>query len=422
MKIAVIGGASTYTPELLEGFIEEGQRLGLDSVCLMDIDRERLRVVGDFCRRMLARAGGGFSLELTESLDQALAGAAFVVTQIRVGGQTARHQDILLGLRHGLVGQETTGVGGFAKALRTVPVLLDICRRMEASCPQAWLVNFTNPSGLVTEAMLKYGRERVIGLCNIPLNLQYDAAALLGVEPGRVELDSLGLNHLSWVRSVRLDGKEVLPQLLEKLADFSPANLPEELDHPPEFLRALGMVPSSYLRYFWKTREAIAKLSARPKTRAQEVMEIESELLAWYADPERDTKPPALSKRGGALYSRAAVHLIRALHLNTGERQVVDTRNAGAIGCLPEEVVVEVPCRVDTQGARPLAQPPPPPEIRGLLQHVKAYEELAVEACVRRSRRYALLALVTHPLVADSELAVRLLDELAANYGIDFSA
>jgi 6-phospho-beta-glucosidase len=404
VKVAVIGGGSTYTPELIEGLIAHRDDLGLSEVALMDIEAERLGIVGDFCRRMVAHAKAGFQVEVTTERSSALDGAGFVLTQIRVGGQAGRHKDIQLGLRHGLVGQETTGVGGFAKALRTVPVILDICKDMESLCPNAWLINFTNPSGLVTEAILKHGRERAIGLCNNPINLKIDVAKYLGVEVGQVELDYIGLNHLSWVRRILVDGKDALPRVLEAVTGAGrPANIPEELDYPPGFIKALGMIPSSYLRYYYLTKKAVA------------------ELMEVYRNPSTREKPEALAKRGGANYSRAAFELIRAIHLDLGETHVVNVRNQGTIACLPPECAVEVACRVDAKGAHPLPLDPPGSEIRGLMQHVKAYEELAVEAAVTKSRRAAILALCAHPLVADAELSEVLVGEIERNHGIRFS-
>jgi len=421
VKVAVIGGGSTYTPELIEGLIAHRDDLGLSEVALMDIATERLGIVGDFCRRMVAHAGAGFRITDAAELGPALDGAGFVLTQIRVGGQAGRHQDIQLGLRHGLVGQETTGVGGFAKALRTVPVILDICREMETRCPQAWLINFTNPSGLVTEAILKHGRKRAIGLCNNPINLKIDVAGYLGVEPGKVQLDYIGLNHLSWVRRILVDGGDVLPGILEAVTGAGrPANIPEELDYPPGFIRALGMIPSSYLRYYYLTRQMLAELQQKKKSRAEEVMEVEEELLQVYRDPSTKEKPEALSKRGGANYSRAAFELIRAIHLDLSEVHVVNVQNQGTIACLPPDGAIEVACRVDAQGAHPLPLDPPGPEIRGLMQHVKAYEELAVQAAVTKSRRTAVMALCAHPLVADAELSGILVKEIENDHGIRF--
>ncbi len=421
MKIAVIGGGSTYTPELLGGFIREEKALGLAELWLVDVDARRLDIVGGFCQRMARAAGARFAVRLTGERAAALDGAAFVLTQIRVGGQEGRHRDIQLGLRHGLIGQETTGVGGCAKALRTIPVLLSLSDEMRARCPEAWLINFTNPSGLVTEALLRYGHPRTIGLCNIPITMQLEIAARLGVEPSRVQLDYVGLNHLGWVRRVLVDGQDVLPGMIEHLLGAGrPANLPEELDFPPEFLRALGMIPNSYLHYYYATRRALEGLRAAPRDRAQEVMEIEGELLAHYADVRQDTPPAALARRGGAHYSTAALHLICAIHGDRAERQVVNVAAGGAVPGLDPRSVVEIGCAVGRSGARALPVEPLPPEIRGLLQHVKAYEELTIEAAVTRSRRHAILALSTHPLVADAELAVTLADEIAVEHSLDW--
>lgn len=421
MKVAVIGGGSTYTPELIEGLIAHRDDLDLSEVALMDIEPERLGIVGDFCRRMVEHARAGFQIATSTDLGPALDGAGFVLTQIRVGGQAGRHKDIQLGLRHGLIGQETTGVGGFAKALRTVPVILDICKDMESRCPDAWLINFTNPSGLVTEAILKHGRQRAIGLCNNPINLKIDVAGYLGVEPGQVELDYIGLNHLSWVRRILVDKKDVLPQILEAVTGAGrPANIPEELDYPPGFLKSLGMIPSSYLRYYYLTKKALAELQAKKKSRAEEVMEVEEELMQVYRDPAAKEKPAALEKRGGANYSRAAFELIRAIHLDLSEIHVVNVQNRTTIACLPPDCAIEVACLVGAAGANPLPLDPPGPEIRGLIQQVKAYEELAVQAAVTRSRRAAIMALCAHPLVADVELSETLVKEIESEHGIRF--
>ncbi|RME29981.1 MAG: 6-phospho-beta-glucosidase, partial [Deltaproteobacteria bacterium] len=325
MKIAIIGAGSSYTPELATGLIEHESELSLDLVACFDIDSRRLEVVTGFCRRMAAARGARFEFEPTNDIERALEGASFVLTQIRVGGQQARHSDIKLGLDNDLIGQETTGIGGFAKAMRTIPVLVDLCRKIDARCPDAWLVNFTNPSGLVAEALMRHGRERVIGLCNIPINLHHDVAALLGVEPWRVEIDSFGLNHLSWVRGIRVDGREVLPELFDRvLAAGLPANLSDELDYPGEFLRALGMIPSGYLRYYYLRRRMLRKLKAQPRTRAEQVMELEKKLFSHYADESRTEPPAELSSRGGALYSRAALDVVLSLLLDRKDRQVLD--------------------------------------------------------------------------------------------------
>ncbi|HEY3359435.1 MAG TPA: 6-phospho-beta-glucosidase [Polyangia bacterium] len=419
MKIGVLGGGSTYTPELVDGLLERARALGVDEIALMDIDAARLECVGRFCQRMAARAGGGVRVTLTPAGPAAIEGAAFVVTQIRVGGQEARRRDERLGMRHGLIGQETTGVGGFAKALRTIPAILGYAEELARRAPAAWLINFTNPSGLVTEAILTRTGARAIGLCNIPLGFRLEIAKAVGVTPAEVELDYVGLNHLAWIRRVRVRGADVTAQVLAAGRRNGPANF-EALDYPDWWVDALGMIPNDYLRYFYLEPEMAEQQRAKPRTRAEEVMEVERELLAYYADPAHDEKPAALAKRGGAFYSRAACELMAALASEVPAVQIVDVRNGGAVPDLPPGAVVEVPCRIDRTGAHPLPVGPLPPEIRGLMAHVKAYEELAVRAGADRDRRAALLALVAHPLVPSITVAQAVLDELLAENGLAY--
>ncbi len=396
MKLAIIGGGSTYTPELVHGLATRAT--GVTHVALLDVDPERLRVVGGFVRRMAP----GLRIDATSDPDAALDGADFVVTQIRVGGQAARLEDERLGLRHGIIGQETTGPGGLAKALRTIPVLLDHALRIERRAPAATLINFTNPVSIVTEALLQHGRTKTIGLCNIPISQRMEIAAELGVSPRDVTIDSVGLNHLSFIRSVLVGGREVLPKLL---ADR------------PQLDQSLGTIPSDYLRYYFFARETVAEQRERTKQRAEEVMEVERELLDYYADPSHSERPDALQKRGGAFYSRAALEIMEAVAGDTGARLIVDTVNSACVPELPEGCCIEVPCTVGAKGPRPLPQRPLEPAIRGLIQHVKAYEELAVKAALSRSRRDLYLALTTHPLMPSANLAGTIAGELAGRLG-----
>lgn len=408
LKIAVIGGGSTYTPELVAGLIEHAGTLKLETLTLMDVDAERLTIVGGLVRRMVERDGGTFHVELTESVSGAVAGADFVLVQLRVGGQQARHTDTVLCLEENVIGQETTGPAGFAKALRTIPVLLDICAAMRKAAPEAWLINFTNPAGIVTEAVLKYGGVRAMGLCNVPIGMQMEIARRFGVEHTAVDLDYVGLNHLSWVRKVWVDGRDVSGEVLGKAA-YVPGNIPD-LDLGEPFLSALHMMPNSYLNYFYLASETVQHLKAKGKTRAQEVMEIEAALLEKYRNPDLAEKPKELEKRGGAYYSTVAVSLINAIASNSGARHVVNVQNRGALPDLPRDAVVEVTASVDARGAHPFAGGALPPEIRGLIQQVKAYEELTVEAAVHRDYDKAWLALANHPLVDSVHKARRLLD------------
>jgi 6-phospho-beta-glucosidase len=407
VKIAVIGAGSTYTPELIEGVAVRAQRLAVDELALHDIDGDRLRVVGGLAGRILERAA--FPGRLVQTLDReaAVEGADFVLVQLRVGGLAARLKDETIPPRFGCLGQETTGPGGFAKALRTVPVVLGIAEDMaRLGAPGAWLLDFTNPAGLVTQALVDAGH-RAIGLCNIPIGFQRAFARQLGVEPERVQLEHVGLNHLSWERGILVDGEDRLPGLIETFAD----QLAEEVDMPGSVVRLLGAVPSYYLRYFYFPRETVAA-QADETPRAQQVMEIEAGLLEMYADPALNEKPKLLEKRGGAFYSEAAAMLVESLHADRGDVQVVNVRNDGAIPNVDADAVVEVPCRITAAGAAPLPQRPLPPEMLGLVEAVKAYERLTAEAAMSGDRATALKALMANPLVPGFEVAAPLLDAI----------
>ena len=409
MKVAVIGAGSTYTPELVSGLARERERLGVRELALHDIDAERLEVVGGLAGRMLARDGFEGRPEQTLDLDRALDGASFVLIQIRVGGQAARLLDETVPLLCGCIGQETTGAGGLAKALRTVPVVLEIAERArERAASDAWIVDFTNPVGIVTRALLDAGH-RAVGLCNVSIGFQRGFARRLGVEPERVLVDNVGLNHLTWVRRVLLDGEDVLPDLLAEHGDeiAAGAGLPRRL------LDELGVVPSYYLHYYYAHDEVLAD-QREGVPRAQQVMEIERELLEMYRDPALAEKPALLERRGGAFYSEAAIGLAASLAGGTGEVHVVDVRNEGTIPGLAADDAVEVPARVDRDGAHPLPQPPLAPELLGLVQHVAAYERLAAEAAVTGDVVTVRKALLAHPLVGQHEYADELAERLLA--------
>jgi 6-phospho-beta-glucosidase len=404
VKVAVVGAGSTYTPELVEGFVRRIERFPVDELALLDVDRDRLDVVGGLAGRMLDRAGYGGHLILTTDRDEALEGAGFVIVQLRVGGQAARLSDETIPPRFGCVGQETTGPGGFAKALRTIPVVLELAElTARRGAPRAWFVDFTNPTGMVTQALIDEGH-RALGLCNVAINLQRRFATRFDVQPERVQLEHVGLNHLSWVRAVMVDGVDRLPALLE-------TDLPElsrETDMPSELIRALGAVPSYYLRYYYLTREIVEE-QRRGRTRAEEVMEIEARLLEMYRDPNLTEKPELLERRGGAYYSEAAAELVASLAAGTGDVQVVNVRNAGAIPNLPLDDVVEVAATIDAEGAHPLPVAPLSEEMLGLVQHAKAYERLTIRAATSGDRVLALRALLSNPLVPDYPTASGLL-------------
>jgi 6-phospho-beta-glucosidase len=414
LKIAVIGGGSTYTPELVSGLSRERERIDVRELVLQDINEERRQVVGGLAARMLEAQGFDGRLEITDDLDRAVDGADFVLIQIRVGGQDARLVDETVPLACGCIGQETTGAGGLAKALRTVPVVLEIAERVrELAADGAWIVDFTNPVGIVTRALLDHDH-RAVGLCNVAIGFQRSFARLLGVEPERVQIDQVGLNHLSWVRFVRLDGRDVLPELLAAHGD----EIADQVTVARRLIDELGVVPSYYLHYFYGHDQVVAEqLEAVP--RAAAVAEIERELLQLYRDPALVTKPRLLEQRGGAFYSEAAIGLVGALAADTGETHIVDVRNDGTIGGLATDDVVEVPARVDPRGAAPLAQPPVAAELLGLMQHVAAYERLAARAALSGEPADVRKALLAHPLIGQhplsEELAERLLEAGAAH-------
>lgn len=409
VKVAVIGGGSTYTPELVEGFLHHADRLPVDELVLHDVDQHRLDVVGGLAKRILLKHGWRGKLTLTSDRDEAIDGASFVIVQLRVGGQAARLVDETLPLEFGCIGQETTGPGGFAKALRTVPVVLDIAEATATKgAKDAWVVDFTNPVGIVTQALLDEGH-RAIGLCNVAIGFQRRFAARLGVAPERLQLEHVGLNHLTWERAVLVDGVDRLPELIEMAAD----EIGADIGSSSAVIRLLHAIPSYYLRYFYFTDAVLAEqLSGSKHSRAAEVMAIERTLLEMYRDPDLAEKPKLLEKRGGAYYSEAAVQLIASLHAGTGDVQVVDMRNDGAIPGLPDDAVVEIPARIDRDGAHADGLAPLAPELLGLVQHVKAYERLAVEAAIHGDRATALKALLANPLVGRYNVAAALLDAL----------
>jgi len=409
MKLAVVGAGSTYTPELVSGLMREQEKIGVRELVLHDIDAERREVVGGLAARMLDRQGFGGALSITGDLESALDGADIVLIQIRVGGQAARLRDETIPAACGCVGQETTGAGGLGKAMRTVPVVLEIAERArELSSTDAWIVDFTNPVGIVTRALLDAGH-RAVGLCNVAINFQRQIARHLGVPPERVLVDQVGLNHLTWIRAVWVDGRDVLDEVIAGFGDA----LAHEIGLPLALIERLGAIPSYYLRYFYAEREVVQE-QRMTRPRARVVAEIERDLLDLYRDPSLAEKPALLEQRGGAFYSEAATQLVASLVSDSGDVQVVDVRNSGALPGLAEDDVVEIPARVGRDGAVPVPQPPLAPELLGLVQHVAAYERLAASAAARGDRDAARLALLAHPLVREYRLAESMLDRLLA--------
>ena len=413
MKLAVVGGGSTYTPELIDGFARMRDVLPIEELWLVDTDPERLRLVGGMSDRMFRAAGHTGRIVPTSDLVAGVADADAVLIQLRVGGQAARHGDETFPHECGCIGQETTGPGGFAKALRTVPVVLSVAEVIRKHAkPDAWIVDFTNPVGIVTRALLNEGH-RAVGLCNVAIGFQRRFANLLGVDHSQVQLGHVGLNHLTWERSVTVTDdtgtRDALPALLgDRLAELA-----EEIELPASLLSLLGNVPSYYLRYYYAHDEVLREQLDAP-TRAEAVQRVERELLELYADPSVDTKPEQLSQRGGAFYSEAAVDLIASLTSDRGDVQVVNLRNGGSLPFLPDDHVIEVPATVGAAGLSALPIAPLPDDIRGLVSHVAGYERLALEAAVHGGRDRVVRAMLAHPLVGQYDRAEKLTDLLIA--------
>jgi 6-phospho-beta-glucosidase len=412
LKIAVIGAGSSYTPELVEGLIEQWHELPVSQLLLMDIDQRKLGIVGGLAQRMVAVSDRDIEVLTTLDRVQAIKGAQFVISQIRVGGMDARIKDEQIPPQFGSIGQETTGPGGFAKALRTIPVALSIAEDIEKHAPGAFLLNFTNPAGLITEALLRYSSVPTIGLCNLPIGAEMRQAKAFGVDHSRVRLDWVGLNHLNWIRGASIDGEDVWFKLFQRELQEAREKEEDGWNFSEDLLRTVGMIPCGYLNYYYDHDRILAKQQVAERTRGQEVKEIEQKLMTLYQDPQLAEKPDLLEKRGGAYYSKAAVSLISALANDKKEVHIVNTRNQSAVPDLPDDVVVEVAATVGASGAIPIPVAPMPPEIGGLVQQVKAYEVLTAIAGAEGDRRRALQALLAHPLVSSFTAAKGLLDAL----------
>lgn len=423
MKLTIVGAGSSYTPEIIEGLL--GQTcFGALEVALYDLQEgmQRTRIVCDMALRMAKKRGIKADIHVAEQLDQALEGSDFVVSQFRVGLLAARIKDERIPLKYGLIGQETTGAGGFFNAMRTIPATMDLVRRMEKICPDAWLINFTNPSGIITEAVHRYSSIRCVGLCNVPYNMHVDAAKLLNADVDSVYCRMVGLNHLSFITEVYLDGKPVLEQMIRKKMFTSQIvkNIPR-VPGVETLIEKLGMVPSPYLQYYYFEKEMLAKELAEaapggPGTRGEQILRTQDALFEIYKRPDVCEKPRELEMRGGAYYSTVATTLMKALCGNGPVVTPVNYPNMGAITDIPADSVVETNCLVDKNGVQPLSFGALPVCISGLIHQVKAYETLTVEAAGEHSYSKAVLALLNHPLIHGYENAVKLVDELVANH------
>ena len=421
IKIVTIGGGSSYTPELVEGFIKRYNELPVRELWLVDVEagKHKLEIVGELAKRMVEKAGVPMEIHLTLDRREALKDADFVTTQLRVGLLDARIKDERVPLSHGLIGQETNGAGGMFKALRTIPVILDIDKDMAELCPNAFLINFTNPAGMVTEALLRYGKnKKVIGLCNVPINMEKAAANMLGVDHSRIRMDFVGLNHMVYGKKIFLDGSDVTNQVVDAIADGKMGAIVKNIkdfEWDADFIKSLGMMPCPYHKYYYETQEMLEselKEFAKGETRAEVVKRLEDDLFKLYDDPNLDIKPPQLEKRGGALYSDAACRLINSIYNDKGDIQPVDCRNNGAIEGLDDDSAVEVSCVITKEGPRPLAMGKLPLQITGLVQEIKNFEKLVIDAAVTGDYHTALMAMSMNPLVPSDKMAKILLDEL----------
>ena len=422
LKVTVIGGGSSYTPELINGFIKRKSELPVKEIILVDIEegREKVTIVSKLAERMIKKAKLDTKISVSFNRKGALKDADFVVTQFRVGGLDARGRDERFPLKYNVIGQETCGPGGFAKALRTIPVILDICKDIEEVCPNAWLINFTNPSGMVTEAINKYTNVKCLGLCNVPIHMKMTFADVLGVKPEELFVEYVGLNHLVWAKSIWLNGEDITKKLINEMTDFeslSMKNIPA-IAWDKDYLQAIGMIPSPYHRYYLMTADMVneEKEAASENgngTRAEVVKKVEKNLFEIYKDESVDTKPKELDKRGGAYYSDAAVSLISAIYNNKKEIHTVNILNRGVIKELPYNCVIETNAIIDNTGATALTlKSPLVQEAIGLIYSVKSYEIPAVDAAVKGDKEKALIALVNNPLIPSIDIAKKLLDEL----------
>lgn len=419
LKIVTIGGGSSYTPELVEGFIKRYKELPVKELWLVDIEegKHKLEIVGNLAKRMVKKAGIDMEIHLTLDRRDALKGADFVTTQLRVGLLEARIKDESIPLSHGVIGQETNGVGGLFKALRTVPVVLDIIKDVEELCPNAWIINFTNPTGVITEAVFRYTDfKNYIGLCNVPIGMRNGIAKLFEVENERIQMDFAGLNHMVYGLNVALDGEDVTDEAIEKFvhSKLTMQNI-KAIEFNADFVKNLGLVPCPYHRYYYKTKEMLEEELnefAKGKARGQVVKELEDQLFELYKDENLDIKPPQLEKRGGAYYSDAACNLISSIYNDKRDIQVVNTINNGAIRNFKDNQAVEVSSVITKNGPKPLSIGYLPDAVDGLVSQIKSFEMLAAKAAVYGDYDAAYLALCINPLIPSDDLAKIILDEM----------
>lgn len=421
LKLVVVGGGSSYTPEIIEGIIRRHDTFPVSEIVLVDIEagKEKLEIVGNLALRMIEKSSKPIHLSWTLNQREALKNAKFVSTQIRVGGLEARAKDERIPLSHGFIGQETNGAGGIFKAFRTIPVLLELAQNVHDICPEAWIINFTNPAGIVTEALLKHSpHKKVIGVCNIPYNMRYATADILNSSPEDVQIEFVGMNHFVFGKKVMVNGLDRTEEILEKLCHddlgYLPANI-VNLGWTKTFIESLKMLPNPYHQYYFQTREVLEKdIKAFNEngTRAETVQKLEESLFELYKSPDLSEKPKELEKRGGAYYSDVACSLMDSIYNNRGDVQTVNTFNQGAIPDLPDDAVIEVNSVITKQGPMPIAIGELPISIKGIIHNMKAFEEQVIRASLSGDYNEAYVALIMNPLVSDEKMAKIILDEL----------
>ena len=410
LKITIIGAGSTYTPELIEGIINKKDSLPVKKLYLMDIEDRKLSIVGGLAKRMIEHANIGCEVVLTKDLDKALIGATFVCVQIRVGKLPARVLDEKIPLKYGLLGQETNGIGGFFKGMRTIPEMMKIAHRMEELCPDAWLINFSNPSGMIAEAILNNSKIKMMGLCNVPINTIDSIKTKMNLPNAYIEY--LGLNHFAWITAIKDNGKDYLEDAINQgLNGAVMQNIPA-FSFSHELIKTVGAIPTSYLIYYYYRDAQLEKAMNAPKCRAEVCMEIEEQLLDIYSNAELHVKPELLSKRGGARYSEVAINLINSIYNDVNDIQVVNVLNNGAIPFMADNDAVEVCARIGKDGAKVIKTDCHNEHIKGMMQMIKAYEKHAVRAALTDDEDEAMRALLINPLVGDYKKAKPCFDEL----------
>ena len=421
IKVVTIGGGSSYTPELVEGFIKRYDELPVKELWLVDIEdgKEKLEIVGNLAKRMVKKAGIDMKVYLTLDRREALKDADFVTTQFRVGLLDAREKDELIPLKYGVIGQETNGPGGMFKALRTIPVIFDIIKDCEELCPNAWIVSFTNPSGINAEAVFRHtGWKKFIGLCNGPVNMIKDIEKILEVKPEELDVKIAGLNHMIFAVDVKVNGGNQNKELIDRINNIGTnESLKNIVDIPwsEEFITSFGYIGIGYLRYYLQKQQMLEHCqedAVKGQCRAQVVKRVEKELFEKYKDENLDVKPKELEQRGGAYYSDAACNLISSLYNDKGDIQVVDTLNNGAITNLPDDVVVEVSCKITKDGPIPICVGDLPLQCAGLVQQLKAFEILTTHVALSGNYNDALVAMTINPLVQSEITAKNILDDM----------